>query len=96
MTMSSTEPPMPPKSHIRRNGAILLAILIIAVIIAVIGLWAVTNRLTNYISNLTNGLLTVIAGTYEYYQFVVPSGASNIEVSGTFTASGGSGNDIKV
>jgi hypothetical protein len=34
--------------------------------------------------------------SYQYYQFTVPSGASDIQVSGTFTASGGSENDIKV
>ena len=45
---------------------------------------------------LTNGALTVAAGSYSYYPFAVPAGATNVAVSGHFTATGGSGNDIQV
>jgi hypothetical protein len=51
---------------------------------------------TTHTVNLVNGLVTINANYYEYYTFTIPSGASNIQVSGSFTASGGSGNDIKV
>jgi hypothetical protein len=46
--------------------------------------------------NIVNGLITVNANEYEYYQFYVPSGATNVRVQGSFTASGGSGNDVAV
>lgn len=46
--------------------------------------------------NIVNGLITVQARGYQAYPFAVPTGATNIRVSGTFTASGGSGNDIIV
>ncbi|MGA2308201.1 MAG: hypothetical protein ABSG57_01470 [Candidatus Bathyarchaeia archaeon] len=46
--------------------------------------------------NIVNDLITVNANDYEYYPFYVPSGATNVQVQGSFTASGGSGNDIEV
>ncbi|MGI0069317.1 MAG: hypothetical protein ACREAN_03565 [Nitrosopumilaceae archaeon] len=46
--------------------------------------------------NVVNGLITVSAGSYESYQIIVPAGASNVQITGTFTASGGSGNNIQV
>jgi len=46
--------------------------------------------------NIVNGLITVNPHDYESYQFNVPSGATNVQVQGSFTASGGSGNDIEV
>jgi hypothetical protein len=84
------------KSHVARNNAIaVLSLIIILLVIA--GFWlGWWNRPTRYVSNLVNGLLTVNAGSYEYYSFTVPSGASDIQVSGSFTASGGSGNDIRI
>ena len=51
----------------------------------------------NYNPNIVNGLITVDAGHYEYYQFSIPASTSGIaSVHGSFTASGGSGNDIIV
>ena len=46
--------------------------------------------------NIVNGLITVNANEYEYYPFYVPSGAINVHVQGSFTASGGLGNDKAV
>lgn len=46
--------------------------------------------------NIVNDLITVKANDYDYYQFYVPLGAANVQVQGSFTASGGSGNDIAV
>jgi hypothetical protein len=46
--------------------------------------------------NIVNGLITVQAGWYNNYEFTLPAGAGNIHVAGTFTATGGSGNDIIV
>jgi hypothetical protein len=49
-----------------------------------------------YTIQVVNGIANVAAGTYLDYKFNIPSGASNISISGTLTAQGGSGNDIKV
>src|SRR5271157_6018202 len=46
--------------------------------------------------NVVNGVITVGAGTHQAYEVTVPSGAYNVQLSGTFTANGGSGNDIIV
>jgi hypothetical protein len=91
---NSIEPPVKAKSHAARNSAIIIVLLFIVGI--GVGFWVTRNRPTDYVSNLVNGLLTINGGNYQYYQFTVPSGASGIQVSGTFTASGGSGNDIKI
>ncbi|HEX6561968.1 MAG TPA: hypothetical protein VF016_08090 [Nitrososphaera sp.] len=45
---------------------------------------------------LMSGNVAVNPGHYQSYQFNVPSGATNTKVTGTFYASGGSGNDIVV
>ena len=45
---------------------------------------------------IVNSMVRVQPSQYGYYTFNVPSDASNAVVSGTFTAGGGSGNDIKV
>jgi len=84
------------KSHAARNNAIVVASIIVLVVV-VGGFWAGWwSRPTRYVSNLVNGLLTINGGGYQWYQFTVPSGASDIQVSGSFTASGGSGNDIRI
>ena len=94
-------------SHAGRNIAIgLFALVIISLIIA-FGASSYLASLnssgggngifqTTHTTNIVNGLITVNANTYETYTFTIPSGASNIQVSGSFTASGGSGNDVKV
>lgn len=46
--------------------------------------------------NLVNGVITVNAGSYYNVPFTVNSSMSGPTVSGSFTASGGSGNDIIV
>jgi hypothetical protein len=45
-------------------------------------------------SNLVNGTITVNAGSYYDVSFTVTSGMTNPTVTGSFTASGGSGNDV--
>jgi hypothetical protein len=44
--------------------------------------------------NLTNGAATVNAASYTWYKFVVPENVGQIAVTGHFTATGGTGNDI--
>ncbi len=46
--------------------------------------------------NIVHGLITVQAGSYNYYEFTIPTTATNAYVAGTFYASGGTGNDITV
>jgi hypothetical protein len=94
-------------SHTGRNIAIgivvgvLLIIIVVAALSSLISLNSGGGGIANILPttqtvNIVNGLVTVNANSYEYYTFTIPSGASNIQVSGSFTASGGSGNDIKV
>jgi len=45
---------------------------------------------------IVKGIIRINPGTYQYYQLIVPSGATDARIEGTFTASGGSGNDILV
>jgi hypothetical protein len=44
---------------------------------------------------ITNGAAAVPAGSYSWYTFAIPKGASIIAVNGHFTATGGTGNDIE-
>ncbi len=46
--------------------------------------------------NLVNGIIGVPSGGYQFYSFSAPNDASNARVEGTYTASGGSGNDINI
>lgn len=49
-----------------------------------------------YTTNIVNGTITVPAGYYRAYSVSVTSSMENARIIGTFTASGGRGNDIKV
>lgn len=46
--------------------------------------------------DVVNGVVSVGPGQYQYYQFIVLPDAYNDQLSGNFTASGGSGNNIVV
>ncbi len=105
--MSQPQPPPyypPPQSHTERNIiiAILVIILVIVGVFAGLGLYyyASVNRSSilpqSYSTNIVNGLITVSAGGWNTYPFSVPTGSTNAYVSGSFYASGGYGNDIKV
>lgn len=49
-----------------------------------------------YTINIVNATITVRAGSHRAYYVSVTSGMENARIIGTFTASGGSGNDIIV
>jgi len=49
-----------------------------------------------YTNNLVNEVITVSPSGYQYTSFVVPSEATSVHIQGSFTASGGSGDDIYV
>ena len=54
------------------------------------------NTPHTYTVNIVNATITVYAGQYNHYQVDVTSTMDNPRLIGSFTASGGSGNDIKV
>ncbi len=64
-------------------------LLFIAVIFGIV----ISGCVSNKTETIVDGVITVEAGKYVDYKFSVPSQAS---VSGNFTASGGSGNDIRI
>lgn len=64
-------------------------LLFIAVILGI----AISGCVSNKTETIVDSVVTVEAGEYVDYKFSIPSQAS---VSGNFTASGGSGNDIRV
>jgi hypothetical protein len=89
--------PPPPQtsqkvSHTWRNIAIVVIVIIVcAIILSTPGIISPEHTI-----NIVNGLIIVDTLSYNCYGFTIPSGASNAHVSGTFTVSGGSGNDIVV
>jgi hypothetical protein len=86
---------------------IIAIVLIVVVVVAVIGgiaaisfyYFAASSTSTLRVphsANIVNGLITVQAGKYNYYWFTLPAGSTSTSVTGSFTASGGSGNDVEV
>ena len=82
------------QSHWKRNLILSLIVIIIVVVGVVASLSMQSPRV--YTITIFNDQETVFAYTYTPHPFTIPSGASNSSVSGTFTAQGGSDNDIKV
>lgn len=100
MTTSAIPPP-PTQPHVLRNVGIMVIVVSIVLVSVVVlsfhGTGGGGGTLpSTHTVNIVNGLITVNAGNYEHYQFYVPSGATNVQVQGSFTASGGSGNDVVV
>ena len=92
------------KSNTVRNIGIVVVIVVLA-LIALAALGAFNSGGSGslggsapqqYTQNIVNGLITVGAGDYNTYQFTCPGDSSGCSVQGSFTASGGSGNDIIV
>ena len=81
------------QSHWKRNLVLSLIVIIIVVVGVVASLIMLSPRV--YTITILNDQETVHARTYSPHPFSIPSGASNSSVSGTFTAQGGSDNDIK-
>jgi hypothetical protein len=100
------------KSHLARNIAVLVVVLVIIAAsylalsyagIAVVQkktvttvIYSTTEVPQTFSSNVVNGIIAVNAGNYQSYRVTAPTGAYNLQLSGSFTASGGSGNDIVV
>jgi endogenous inhibitor of DNA gyrase (YacG/DUF329 family) len=103
--VTSTPAIIPRKSHTARNVGIGLILLIgiIAIVLVASGIFANNGNSgngpfspTQQTVNVVSGSVAVNALTHTDYSFTVPSGVSNPVLQGSFTASGGSGNDIKV
>lgn len=80
------------QSHWKRNLISLIVIIIVVVGVVIASLSMQSPRV--YTITIFNDQETVNA--YTPHPFSIPPGASNSSVSGTFTAQGGSDNDIKV
>lgn len=75
---------------------VVVVVAVFASIIA-IGTFNVLRTATmQHSANIVNGLISVPAGSHEDYAFTAPPSSTVISVTGSFTASGGSGNDIVV
>jgi hypothetical protein len=55
-----------------------------------------TQTSTSVSYNIVNGNIGVSSSSYSDYPVTAPAGAYNVQISGNFRASGGSGNDIIV
>jgi hypothetical protein len=84
-------------SHLARNFLIVAALIIVSVFFVYTVVLRPQSSAVPARRILLNGTVTVNSGSYWYLQFVVPPNSNpQIHVSGNFTASGGSGNDIRV
>jgi len=79
---------------VKTRAAIVTIALIVIFLVGFIVWFATSNQ--QYSETIVNGELSVNPGYYEYYSFEVPSDATNPQLTISFTASGGSGNDIYV
>jgi len=55
-----------------------------------------TRIMQTYTAEITNTSFTIKNLTYSYFQFTVPADSTNVSVTGHFSATGGSGNDVEV
>ncbi len=91
--------PAPAKSNKNLIIAIVIIVVIVGAIVAGIALYTVVNTFSStapHSLSIVNGPITVQPSQYNYYMLTVPSGARSVSVDVSFTASGGSGNDIEV
>ncbi|HZY46776.1 MAG TPA: hypothetical protein VFE96_03160 [Candidatus Bathyarchaeia archaeon] len=99
--------PPPPQAQKSNTTLILVIVLVVIVVVAVVGAIAAysffnyarsstSNLRLPHTGNIVNGLITVRPGTYNYYQFTVPVGATSTALGGSFSVSGGTGNNIEV
>ena len=98
---SYSEPTQTPTNNFTKIVGIIIIVLVV-----IIGGWYLTNSKggnnnipfipQQYKNTIFSGSVLVNSNSYVYYTFSIPTSASNAILSGSFTASGGSGNDIKV
>jgi len=91
-----TLPPTPKKPFLSKPVIIGLAIIVVISAVVVAGLVANQALHPPVSTSIVSNTITVAPGTTQKFTFSVPAGASNAHISGTFSATGGSGNDIIV
>lgn len=89
-TYQTQYPPPPPKKS--NTKLIIVIVVVVIVVVGVIGSILALGAFNSILSSthsriLVNGVVSVQSGQYNYYQFVVPSGATTVIVSGTFSVS---------
>jgi len=91
-----TLPPTPKKPFLSKP-VIATIIVIVVIAAAAVAILAANQALHPPVStSIVSNTITVAPGTTQKFTFSVPAGASNAHISGTFSATGGSGNDIIV
>jgi hypothetical protein len=85
---------MPPKKPFSKN--VLFVIVIIVVVVGVIAAALAANYVAHPLvsTSVVNGQVTVGPGSTKSFTVAVPLGATGAHISGSFTATGGGGNDI--
>jgi hypothetical protein len=91
-----TAQPTPKKPFLSKPVIIGLAIIAVVAAVVIAGLVANQALHPPFSASIVNKMITVSPGTTQKFTFSIPYGASNAHVSGTFSATGGSGNDIIV
>ncbi len=84
----------PVKSRRKIWVTVLVIVLVVGGFGAVLALNAIAHPAQNV--SVVNGTVNVSPGLTRSFTFTVPSGATNAHVIGSFSASGGSGNDVTV
>ena len=99
----STYAPAVPQHPVQPNLARNIGIIIFVFIVCLLGGLYLSNiseggniLSSPHSTNIVNGMITINAGSYNYYEFTLPQGATNVQLQGNFYAAGGSGNDIDV
>lgn len=105
--MTSSSPKKSSKPYVYGGIGAVLAIIAMLVILPMLSSNSYSNNSgggshvpvyvpTPHTVTIVNSMIRVEAGQSIYYQFSAPTGSTDTYVSGTFTAGGGSGNDIRV
>ncbi len=85
-----------PLNKLTKLGIALTVIVVVIVVVVIVVSLSAASSTVSHTTQIVNEFVYVDAHMYNDFQFTVPSGASGISVSGTFTVLGGSGNEIKV
>jgi type II secretory pathway pseudopilin PulG len=86
---------------------IIVIVLVVIVVVGAVGAIAAisfynfarsstSNLRLPHTANIVNGLITVQPRNYTHYSITVPGGATGIAIGGSFSVSGGTGNNIEV